>query len=471
MKTATESDAVGVVGLGAIGGPVARAVHAAGWRVVCYDVRREAFEEFPEAQLAPSPAELAAQARTVLVAVYDDEQLREVLTGPGGILAAQPAPATVCVLSTVTLATLRWAAAQAEPAGVELIDCGVTGGSGLRTRGKIVVLAGGSERAVASVRPVLEAFAAPLMHMGALGAGMQAKLARNLMHYSGWHAAWEAARIAKACGIDIQQLVEAHRISNETSSGGGTSLLRSGIGPGRADYSDQASIAARERSAAYAKKDLGYVLELAAELGIDLPGAELVRDQVDRVVGLGGDAAAAGVRFADMDPELQRLVDESAIRRLLARYSRAIDRRDYELLRTCYHHDAIDEHGHYDGDVDGFVEFLESRPPAPFEAHFLGNTLIDLDGDRADAETYCLALRRFPDEAGEQRDRFQHVRYHDRLEKRDGEWRIAHRIVSYGHGRIDAVAEATEFGEACVRDHRDRTDVVYRDGTPRAGTA
>jgi hypothetical protein len=163
-----------------------------------------------------------------------------------------------------------------------------------------------------------------------------------------------------------------------------------------------------------------------------------------------------------VDPELQRLVDESAIRRLLARYSRAIDRHDYELLRSCYHPDAIDRHGHYDGDIEGFIEFLDSHSPAPFEAHFLGNMLIEVDGDVASAETYCLALRRFEDQAGEPRDRFQQLRYCDRLEKRDGEWRIAERVVSYGHGRIDTVAEATEFNDSFVRDKRDRSDVVYR---------
>jgi ketosteroid isomerase-like protein len=163
-----------------------------------------------------------------------------------------------------------------------------------------------------------------------------------------------------------------------------------------------------------------------------------------------------------MEPELQRLVDESAIRRLLSRYVRAIDRRDYDLLRNCYHDDAVDEHGHYDGDIDGFIEFLENVPTSMFESHFLGNPLIEVDGDVAWAETYCLALRRVDDQQGGAQDRFQHVRYLDRIEKRDGEWRIARRIASYGHGRLDAVKEATQFGDPHVRDQRGPSDAVYR---------
>jgi 3-hydroxyisobutyrate dehydrogenase len=277
---------VGVVGLGAIGGHVARSIHRSGRRVLGFDLRPEAFEEFPEAEPVATVTELAQAAETVLIAVYNDVQLREVLTGQGGITSAASPPATVCVLSTVTLGTLKWAAGEAQRAGIELIDCGVTGGTGLRTRGKLVVLAGGSEQALAAARPVLEAFAEPLLHMGPLGAGMQAKLARNLMHYSGWYAAWEAARVATACGIDVEKLVEAHRISNEISSGGGTSLLTRGIGPGTPDIKDEASMAARRASADFARKDLGYVLELATELGIPLPGAELVRERIDLVVGL-----------------------------------------------------------------------------------------------------------------------------------------------------------------------------------------
>lgn len=292
MNDVSEADAIaaggvaGVIGLGAIGGNVARSIARTGRRVVGFDPRPEAFVEFPEAESAATVRALAEAADTVLIAVYNDDQLRQVLSGAEGITSAASPPATVCVLSTVTLATLHWAAAEAQQAGIELIDCGVTGGTGLRARGKLVVLAGGSDQAVAAARPVLDAFADPLLHMGPLGAGMQAKLARNLMHYSGWYAAWEAARIAAACEIDVAKLVEAHRISNEISSGGGTSLLTRGIGPGTADVKDDASMAARQSAADFARKDLGYVLELAAELGIPLPGAELVRNRIDLVVGL-----------------------------------------------------------------------------------------------------------------------------------------------------------------------------------------
>jgi 3-hydroxyisobutyrate dehydrogenase len=277
---------VGVVGLGKIGGFVGRAIGQAGYDVVGYDVREEAMREFSDA-ITPSasPRAVAEASDVVLVAVYDDAQLRDTLTGDEGILGASSLPRSIAVLSTVTLDTVRWAAAEAERAGVALLDCGVTGGQGLREEGKIVVLAGGDEQSLEAARPVLEVFAAPLLHMGPSGAGMQAKLARNLIHYSGWYAAWEGARLAAACGIDIAKLVEAVKVSDKWS-GGGTSLLTRGIGPGPADPSDEQSLASRQGSAGYAHKDLTYALALAAEVGVHLPGAELVEQRIDMAVGL-----------------------------------------------------------------------------------------------------------------------------------------------------------------------------------------
>ena len=208
---------VGVVGLGSIGGHIARALATAGRRVVGFDVREQAHEEFPEAERAASPLAVGEESDVVLVAVYDDEQLREVLTGADGIFHAKARPAAVCVLATITLATLRWAAEQAAQAGVELLDCGVTGGSGLRTRGQIVVLAGGSAEALERVRPTLEVFAAPLLHMGPLPVpGCRRSSRGTSCTTAGGTPPREAARIADACGIDIDKLVEAHTVSNQS---------------------------------------------------------------------------------------------------------------------------------------------------------------------------------------------------------------------------------------------------------------
>lgn len=159
-----------------------------------------------------------------------------------------------------------------------------------------------------------------------------------------------------------------------------------------------------------------------------------------------------------MDDVLQRLLAESEIRSVLARYVRAIDRADFTLLRTCYHADAIDEHGWYDGGVDGYIEFLQqSLPRSSATFHHLGNPLIEVDGDVARVETYCFVWNR--SEAG---DRTVQVRYCDRFERRDGAWRIAHRLAVYGPGRLDPPAAEAPMPERFHAGTRDRDDPSYR---------
>jgi ketosteroid isomerase-like protein len=155
--------------------------------------------------------------------------------------------------------------------------------------------------------------------------------------------------------------------------------------------------------------------------------------------------------MSESDPRLQQLLDESEIRQVLARYGRAIDAMDFDLLRSCYHPDAIDEHGVYDGDVDGFIDLLRERLPNDIGTnHFIGASLIELDGDTAWVETHALGHHRFAATDDEPlRDRYFFLRYADRFERREGEWRIAHRVVVYEPGRVDPVTQDWPYAEGC----------------------
>ena len=99
-----------------------------------------------------------------------------------------------------------------------------------------------------------------------------------------------------------------------------------------------------------------------------------------------------------MDPAVRVLLDKQEISDVLHRYCRAVDRADEELLRSVYHPDALDEHGFYNGDIDGMIEFLYTRTlnteirPNPTR-HILSNILIEVDGDRAWAESYSVVQR------------------------------------------------------------------------------
>lgn len=137
-----------------------------------------------------------------------------------------------------------------------------------------------------------------------------------------------------------------------------------------------------------------------------------------------------------MDP-LARLVAKSEIEDCLKRYARGVDRRDWALVRTCFHPDAMDHHGEFHGNGEQFIEWVNARHAnVPFSMHYLLNCLVEFeDGDSANVETYFWAIQRReqPTQDGSVSGTDHEVfgRYVDRFERREGTWRIAGREVVY----------------------------------------
>ena len=172
-----------------------------------------------------------------------------------------------------------------------------------------------------------------------------------------------------------------------------------------------------------------------------------------------------------MDQELAVLLAERAIQRVLTSYSRGVDRFDFEAVRRCYWPDGTDDHGSFVGGIDDFIPFVE-RSLNRFErtAHFLGNVLIDVDLDRdvARSETYAVAFHRYTDPDGHPTDMWAGLRYVDRFERRQGEWRIRTRVCAYEWRRTDRVEGGGGFADGYVRGLRSPDDIVFHilDGAP-----
>jgi hypothetical protein len=136
---------------------------------------------------------------------------------------------------------------------------------------------------------------------------------------------------------------------------------------------------------------------------------------------------------------LQRLLDKDEIRDSMCRYARGVDRGDWDQVRAAYHPDAHDEHGDYKGPIDGLIEWLDQRfAGVDNSMHFLGNCLIEFAGpDLALVETSFVSRRLRPLTEEERKTlgpkdqmcREGWGRYVDRFERRNGEWRVAHRTV------------------------------------------
>lgn len=118
---------------------------------------------------------------------------------------------------------------------------------------------------------------------------------------------------------------------------------------------------------------------------------------------------------------LQELIDRQALAELVACYSRAIDRRDFALLRSLYHQEAIHDHGGlFRGDRDAFVAWLPAAMQGVATQHLVGNTLFAIDGDRAEGEVYTINFHVI---GGQQsRDYIASGRYLDTYRREDGRW-------------------------------------------------
>jgi ketosteroid isomerase-like protein len=131
------------------------------------------------------------------------------------------------------------------------------------------------------------------------------------------------------------------------------------------------------------------------------------------------------------DPELQALLDKQAIAEVLARYGRAVDRADLELLKSCYHDDAIEDHGGvFLGSATDYIASIAPVLPRGMMTHTTANVLIEVDGDAAQSESHILAFARMKKD-GEKFDTLTLARVVDRFERRDGVWRIAARKLAW----------------------------------------
>lgn len=159
----------------------------------------------------------------------------------------------------------------------------------------------------------------------------------------------------------------------------------------------------------------------------------------------------------------EELLDRQQIADVILRYARGIDRLDFDLVRSCYHPDAYDDHGGLKGNVEEFLagaaDFL---PKWTATQHFMGNMLIELEGDRARAETYAVAYHRREHADGSGKDDVMGIRYVDRFEKRLGEWRIAYRVVAMEWRRVDPVIGARGRNQIGIWGCRDAGDVIHR---------
>lgn len=172
-----------------------------------------------------------------------------------------------------------------------------------------------------------------------------------------------------------------------------------------------------------------------------------------------------------------RLADRFAIQECLFRYVRGVDRRDWALVRSAYHPDAHDDHGNYKGGIDGFIDSLVARHATIEQSmHVVGNVVIEFDGpDGALVEAYFITHQRLSPSAGDARLAYLRGgavgpedavetevigRYVDRMTRREGAWKIAHRQVVFEVFRGQVAPAGGGLRDNWVVSRRDGSDPI-----------
>lgn len=155
---------------------------------------------------------------------------------------------------------------------------------------------------------------------------------------------------------------------------------------------------------------------------------------------------------------LAEAADKMEIHQALMRYCRGVDRADEDLINSAFHPGAIDDHGTPRPATE--LAYGVARTSHSQLMHFTGNVLIELEGETAWVESYFMSIS--PSEVdGKTYTRWRSGRYLDRFERRDREWKIAHRKVVDEWARLDELKAVPQDGWGVHRGTRDRSDPVY----------
>jgi hypothetical protein len=170
----------------------------------------------------------------------------------------------------------------------------------------------------------------------------------------------------------------------------------------------------------------------------------------------------------DREQALNELLIKQEIRDNMMRYARGVNRLDGDLIRSCFHPDAIEQHGAFFGETKIWAADLTDQLQAAFQFtfHLLGNSYIEIEGNRAAHETYFIGYHRLHPEAdGVEKDVIFGGRYLGVNESRNGgPWLIAERSVVHDWHRVDKVGGqwdvVQEFNQGVHKG--DRSDLVYQ---------
>jgi 3-hydroxyisobutyrate dehydrogenase len=260
-----DGTAVGVIGLGAMGLPMAARLVQHGYAVVGCDPSAAAQDAARAAGITvvPTARQLGERTGLSLLVVGDDDQLLAALDGANGLLGGAAPGHLVLVAATVAPETSLKAAELAAAQDVAVMDAALVRGEQPARDGTLLILCGGAVADVERARPVLDVLASDVHRVGGVGAGQVAKMLNNYLLWASVVADYEALRLGARMGLDLDGLRAAL-----VQSSGASWALETWLRP---------------RPMPWAEADMEILLASAEQHGLAMPAAAVVRDLITAV--------------------------------------------------------------------------------------------------------------------------------------------------------------------------------------------
>jgi 3-hydroxyisobutyrate dehydrogenase len=278
----TEPLNLSFLGLGVMGGPIARHLAEAGHRLTIYNrspARREQWQAANPglaARVAATPAEAADGADAVLTCVGNDDDLADVVLGPQGVFSRLRAGALFIDHTTVSARIARQIAVEGRDKRILCVDAPVTGAQPAAESGTLSVMCGGSDAAVEAARPIIAAYAKRIVHVGKAGAGQSTKMCNQICIAGILAGLSEAVRLAQYARLDMAKVFEA--ISGGAAQSWQMDHRWETMDKGEFDFGFAID---------WMRKDLGLAIDEARSLGAALPMAALADQFYAEVQALG----------------------------------------------------------------------------------------------------------------------------------------------------------------------------------------
>jgi 3-hydroxyisobutyrate dehydrogenase len=283
---------VGFIGLGNMGGPMAKHILDAGHTLTVYDVRKEAAGTHLQggARWAESPMAVAAASEIVFTSLPGPKEVEAVALGEGGILQGAASGTVYIDLSTNSPTLIRRICEVYKERNVQVLDAPVSGGPMGAQQATLAVMVGGERAVYDRVKAVLDAIGNKVSYVGAIGCGAIAKLVHNMIAICTQVVLAEGLSLGVKAGVDPEALRQA-----VADGAFGQGVLLNYLVPNVVFAGDYDTVRFAEK---LARKDIGLATDLAREFNVPLRIGHLVEEEHVEAMARGWGERDATVPFA-----------------------------------------------------------------------------------------------------------------------------------------------------------------------------